>query len=140
MTDAYPVSDIRVPEADPLSGVSASNQMSGTCEATKQTAESASGRDGGCRREPYLACRSFLADLHSADLLNNGPCLALGVPMICAFLGLSAFLEAYVISTTSHLATFVVGSYVVFSSYFVANRALLPTHSAPSTCRKHPSE
>lgn len=114
MTDAYPISDISAPQA------------SDTYKPTKETiADGSSEREGGCRREPYLACRSFLADLNSADLLNNGPCLALGVPIFCAFLGLSIFLEAYVISTTAHLATFVVGSYVVFSSYFVANRQLL---------------
>lgn len=84
-------------------------------------AKSRSARLVGCRQEPFLACRSFLADLQSKELLNDGPTLALGAPIFCVFLGLSAFLELQVLTTTAHIATFVLGSYVVFSSYFVAN-------------------
>jgi len=50
------------------------------------------------------------------------PTLALCVPVFVLFLGLSAFLEAYILSdATSFVAIFLIGSYVVFSSYFVAN-------------------
>ena len=62
-----------------------------------------------------------LADFHRKDL-NLKPTLALCVPMFLVFLSLSAFLEAYVLSNaSSFLAIFAIGSYIVFSSYFVAN-------------------
>jgi len=72
--------------------------------------------------EPFLFCRGFIKDLNnSKELLNDGPTLALGVPVFFVFLCLSAFLESCIVSASAHLAVFAVGSYVVFSSYFVAN-------------------
>jgi len=69
-----------------------------------------------------FACRSFITDsFQHKELLNDGPTLALGVPVFLVFLGLSLFLESVVLSATAHLAVFAVGSYVVFSSYYVAN-------------------
>eukprot|EP00322_Chrysochromulina_rotalis_P012335 CAMPEP_0115846060 /NCGR_PEP_ID=MMETSP0287-20121206/9670_1 /TAXON_ID=412157 /ORGANISM="Chrysochromulina rotalis, Strain UIO044" /LENGTH=249 /DNA_ID=CAMNT_0003299847 /DNA_START=67 /DNA_END=813 /DNA_ORIENTATION=+ len=53
--------------------------------------------------------------------LNLGPTLALCVPFFIFFSLLAGFIEYYVLSTTAHFAVFLVGSYIVFSSYFVAN-------------------
>lgn len=63
----------------------------------------------------------ILNDFHSHLRINVGPTLALCAPMFILFSALAAFLEHYVVtSTTAHLAVFFVGSYVVFSTYFVA--------------------
>lgn len=62
-----------------------------------------------------------LADFHSKDL-NLSPTLALCIPMFIIFLGMSAFLEAYILSNaSSYLGIFFVGSYIVFSTYFVSD-------------------
>jgi len=53
--------------------------------------------------------------------LNLGPTLALCTPFFVLFSLAAGFIEYYVLSTTAHFAVFLVGSYVVFSSYFVAN-------------------
>ena len=80
-----------------------------------------------------LACRVplfQLADFYDDDYVNMGPTLALGVPIFLFFLAASVFLEVYVLSTaTAHLAIFAVGSYVVFSTYFVADH-FMRAHSA----------
>lgn len=83
-------------------------------------AASAAAPAAGAMRPPKSTWRQ-LADYHSKDL-NLKPTLALCVPMFLIFLGLSLFLEIYILdNATSFLGIFFVGSYVVFSSYFVAD-------------------
>ena len=53
--------------------------------------------------------------------LNALPSYALFFPIACVFACASAFLEVYVVSARAHFAVFAVGTYVVFSSYFVAD-------------------
>jgi hypothetical protein len=53
--------------------------------------------------------------------LHVGPTMALCIPFFVFFSVLAGFIEYYVLSTTAHFAIFIVGSYMVFSSYFVAN-------------------
>ena len=53
--------------------------------------------------------------------LNALPSYALFLPIACVFACASAFLEVYVVSARAHFAVFAVGTYVVFSSYFVAD-------------------
>ena len=60
--------------------------------------------------------------------LNLLPTLALCTPFFVFFLLLASFIEWYVLSSTAHFAIFLVGSYTVFSSYFVANCALQRAH------------
>jgi len=55
------------------------------------------------------------------DSLNVAPTLALCTPFFVFFSLLAGFIEYYVLSTTAHFAVFLIGSYIVFSSYFVAN-------------------
>ncbi len=60
-----------------------------------------------------------LEDLASG--LHITPMLWTALPVVLVFLLLSAFLELYVLTSAyGHLAIFGVGSYVVFSTYFVA--------------------
>ena len=66
----------------------------------------------------------MLAEFHdcASKALHVAPQLALGVPIFLVFLSLSAFLEVYILdNASSFLAIFAVGSYIVFSSYFVAD-------------------
>jgi hypothetical protein len=54
------------------------------------------------------------------DHLNLQPTLWAGFPLFGFFCGAAYFLETYVVSSaTAHLVLFLVGSYVVFSAYFV---------------------
>jgi hypothetical protein len=77
--------------------------------------------EASAARPPPRSVWRQLADFHSKDL-NLLPTLALCVPIFLLFLSLSAFLEAYILSNaSSFLGIFLVGSYIVFSSYFVAN-------------------
>ena len=62
-------------------------------------------------------CRTSLYDVR----LNALPSYALFFPIACVFACASAFLEVYVVSARAHFAVFAVGTYVVFSSYFVAD-------------------
>jgi len=63
-----------------------------------------------------------LADFYDMDALNLRPTLALGTPVFLLFGSASLFLEVYVLSTaTAHLAIFLIGSYLVFSTYFVGD-------------------
>ena len=62
-------------------------------------------------------CRTSLYDVR----LNALPSYALFLPIACVFACASAFLEVYVVSARAHFAVFAVGTYVVFSSYFVAD-------------------
>jgi len=62
-------------------------------------------------------CRTSLYDVR----LNALPSYALFLPIACVFACASAFLEVYVDSARAHFAVFAVGTYVVFSSYFVAD-------------------
>lgn len=63
-----------------------------------------------------------LADFYDVDALNVKPTLALGLPIFLLFLGAAAFLEIYVLeSANAHLAIFFIGSYIVFSTYFVSD-------------------
>ena len=62
-------------------------------------------------------CRTSLYDVR----LNALPSYALFSPIACVFACASAFLEVYVVSARAHFAVFAVGTYVVFSSYFVAD-------------------
>ena len=62
-------------------------------------------------------CRTSLYDVR----LNALPSYALFFPIACVFAFASAFLEVYVVSARAHFAVFAVGTYVVFSSYFVAD-------------------
>merc|ERR1719473_43722 len=70
---------------------------------------------------------SFLRALTAfhAHEINLAPSLALCVPIFAVFMGLAAGLEYYILHHADHslpfLAMFFVGSYIVFSSYFVAN-------------------
>lgn len=74
----------------------------------------------------------MLQDIGSStfDDLNVAPMLWFVTPIFLVFLGLAAFLEFYVVSTAAHLGIFVVGSYVVFSAYFVANHYLMQLSSS----------
>ena len=68
---------------------------------------------------------------HQRKDLNLRPTLALCVPIFVVFSALSAFLEAYILSNaTSFLGIFAVGSYIVFSSYFVANHYMAQRSSS----------
>lgn len=62
-------------------------------------------------------CRTSLYDVS----LNALPSWSLFLPIACVFAAASAFLEVYVVSARAHFAVFAVGTYVVFSSYFVAD-------------------
>jgi hypothetical protein len=55
------------------------------------------------------------------DALNLGPKLAVVGILILVFGAASYFLDKYVITATHNIAVFIVGSYVVFSSYFTFN-------------------
>lgn len=69
----------------------------------------------------FTSARALLrADVASG--LNLQPSLFLFVPMLLASLSTTAFLEHYVVqSAVAHLSVFAVGSYVVFSTYFVCD-------------------
>ena len=69
------------------------------------------------RPEPLNYCATSLYDVR----LNALPSYALFFPIACVFACASAFLEVYVVSARAHFAVFAVGTYVVFSSYFVAD-------------------
>ena len=73
-------------------------------------------------RPPPKSLLRQLEASYAKERLNLAPTLALCVPMFFVFLSLAAFLEVYVLSTaSSFLGIFFVGSYIVFSSYFVAD-------------------
>jgi len=76
-------------------------------------------------RPPPLRVWRALADFHSKDL-NVGPTLALCAPIFCVFLCCVVFLESQILErATSFLNIFFLGSYIVFSSYFVANHFMI---------------
>ncbi|EOD13382.1 hypothetical protein EMIHUDRAFT_124454, partial [Emiliania huxleyi CCMP1516] len=70
--------------------------------------------------EPPLVqkCR---APGYSGGELNLQPSLWFMAAICCFSASATAFLEAYVLSASGHLAVFLVGGYVVFSSYFVCD-------------------
>jgi len=70
--------------------------------------------------ETGSAYRSTLDSLE----LNGRPAFWSVLPFAVAFAAASAFLEVYVVSSAQHVAVFLVGSYVVFSSYFTADYML----------------
>jgi len=71
-----------------------------------------------------------LADFHRKDL-NVAPTLALCVPIFLLFLiGFEALGEYLLESSSSFLTIFFVGSYIVFSSYFVANHYMTKMSSS----------
>jgi hypothetical protein len=72
-----------------------------------------------------------LNDFHSHLRLNVKPALAFGLPIFVLFAMMAVFLEMYVVGgSTANLAVFVVGSYIVFSSYFVANHYMIRASSS----------
>jgi hypothetical protein len=69
--------------------------------------------------------RQLNGQLRAVDSLNAAPVLFLCGAVFGVFATLSAFLEYYVITSTGiHLGIFAVGSYIVFSSYFVMDHYL----------------
>jgi hypothetical protein len=63
----------------------------------------------------------FLQDASVIFGLHYTPMILMTAPLFLLFAGLSVFLEIYAVqSAAPHLAIFAVGSYLVFSSYFVA--------------------
>ena len=82
-------------------------------------------------RPPESIWRQLAAFHEYSKDLNIGPTLALCMPIFFLFLGLAAFLEVYILSdASSFLGIFFVGSYVVFSSYFVANHYMAQMSSS----------
>jgi len=74
--------------------------------------------------EPPLVqkCR---APGYSGGELNLQPSLWFMAAICCFSASATAFLEAYVLSASGHLAVFLVGGYVVFSSYFVCDYVMM---------------
>jgi len=89
-----------------------------TAASEPQAAKPAKGQRRPSHEGPETILR-MLTDI--GVTLNIGPTLALCTPLCLFFLLLSSFIEYYVLSTTAYFAIFLVGSYIVFSSYFVAN-------------------
>jgi len=84
--------------------------------------------------KPFSAPSTFrmLQDIGSSTFedLNLTPMFWFVTPIFIVFLGLAAFLEFYVVSTAAHLGIFVIGSYMVFSAYFVANHYMMKLSSS----------
>jgi len=57
--------------------------------------------------------------------LNLQPSLWFMAAICCFSASATAFLETYVLSASGHLAVFLVGGYVVFSSYFVCDYVMM---------------
>jgi hypothetical protein len=109
--EAFPVSEATAAAADVV--------------GSKPVPESFKPLGGGMKPSPSApSLFRMLEDMNLARenmALNVKPMLLLGVPMFFFAVCASAFLEYYAVSTAAHFAIFVVGSYVVFSSYFVAD-------------------
>merc|ERR1719453_1589857 len=110
---AYPVSEEKPTPADPVAdGLSS----------------------GGTSKKPALAAQKgppstfrMLQDIGSSTFedLNLAPMFWLVTPVFIVFVGLAAFLEFYVVGVAAHLGIFVIGSYMCFSAYFVANHYMM---------------
>ena len=120
MSDAYPVSAASVhrPSVVPP-GTAASVHRPSVVPPGTAASELASR----ILPAPPESCLRVLQDFHSEFSLNIRPTLALGLPLVLLFGALALFLEVYVLACTAEiqLAVFLVGAYVVFSTYFVAN-------------------
>jgi len=80
--------------------------------------------------EPPSSLIRALRDFHAHDV-NLAPTLALCVPIFTVFMCLSVFLETHILLTSSSfLAIFFVGAYIVFSSYFVAHHYMFELSSS----------
>jgi len=72
------------------------------------------------RSSPVSRLRQLNSQLWAVDSLNVAPAFYLCGATFCVFATLSVFLEVYVVSSAgTQLGIFAIGSYVVFSSYFV---------------------
>jgi len=107
--DAYPV----FANAKSTAGEASANVKSTTAAA----------REHDAYRPPLSVWRQ-LADFHSHEL-NLTPTLYLCVPIFLIFMAAFWILGEYLLSNASaFLSIFFVGSYIIFSSYFVANHYL----------------
>lgn len=100
---------------------------------TKDASTSPSKRGSPTARPPTRSSSFRMLDAAEAAnnaILNAGPTFSLGVPLFVLFLGLSMFLETLMTAESTremierpeaHIAIFIIGSYVVFSSYFVCD-------------------
>jgi len=75
----------------------------------------------------------MLQDVVELQDLNLAPMFWFATPMFFVFLAFAAFLEFYVVSTAAHLGIFAIGSYMVFSAYFVANHYMMQLSSSYAT-------
>lgn len=113
-TAAYPVSEAPPDESTAAAAQPASSDVPAKAWEAAQLAQWAPS-----------TFRMLQDTVSGSDLLNLAPMFWFATPIFLVFLGLAAFLEFYVVTAAAHAGIFVIGSYVVFSAYFVANHYMM---------------
>jgi len=115
---AYPVSEEKMPKGESASAPATAKEAASDAQAKPAMLEAAQW----AAPSTFRMLEDFIIQ---DDLLNLAPMFWFATPIFLLFLSLAAFLEFYVVTAAAHAGIFFIGSYMVFSAYFVANHYMM---------------